>query len=53
MTEPNNPDHINKLINMPWSDHITIQNKDSEDEILFTDNKFLLIRSCLQIKKSY
>ena len=47
ITKLNNPDYINKLVNISWSDYIIIQNKNSENKILFIDNKFLLIRSCL------
>ena len=53
ITKLNNSDYINKLINISQSDYITIQNKNSENKILFINNKFLLIKSCLQIKKSY
>ena len=32
MTESNDSDHINKLVDMSWFDHMTIQNKNSVNE---------------------
>ena len=29
MTELNNSDHIDKLVDMSWSDHMTVQNENS------------------------
>ena len=32
MTESNDSDHINKLVDIFWSDHMIVQNKNSIDE---------------------
>ena len=32
MTESNDSDHIDKLVDMSWSDHMTVQNENSVDE---------------------
>ena len=53
ITELNNPDHINKLIDISWSDYMTIQNENPEDEMLFMDSKFVLIRSCPRTTRPY
>ena len=32
ITESNDSDHIDKLVDMSWSDHMTVQNENSVDE---------------------
>ena len=44
MTELNDSDHINKLVDMSQFDHMTVQNENSENEMLFMNNKFLLLQ---------